>query len=264
MPLRSLSTAATGMQAQSLQIDVIANNLANVNTSGFKKSRVDFQDLLYQNLRIADAASSTNSKIPTSNQIGLGTKLAGVAKVFTQGDYKQTGNELDVAIEGRGFFQITDPEGTIVYTRAGSFKLDLDGNLVTSDGYLLEPSLTIPTDAIRLTIGPDGTVTVIEAGDTTVSEVGTIETARFANPAGLTAIGRNLFLETETSGTPTTGTPGEDGLGTLSQGYLEMSNVNVVEEMVDMILAQRAYEINGKAIQTADEMLQIANNIKPY
>lgn len=262
MSLRALWSAATGMQGQSLNIDVIANNLANVNTAGFKKSRADFQDLLYQNLRIADAASSTGSKIPTSNQIGLGTKLAAVAKVFTQGDYKQTGNELDLAIEGRGFFQITDPEGTVVYTRAGAFKLDVDGNIVNSDGYLLEPTISVPSDAIRLTVGPDGTVTVINAGDTATSEVGKIETARFANPAGLTAIGRNLFTETESSGTPTTGTPGESGMGTIAQGFLEMSNVNVVEEMVYMIMAQRAYEMNGKTIQTADEMLQMANNIK--
>jgi flagellar basal-body rod protein FlgG len=262
MPLRSLWTAATGMQAQALNIDVISNNLANVNTTGFKRSRADFQDLLYQNLRIAGAASSSGTEIPTSNQIGLGTKVAAVAKILTQGDYKQTGNELDLAIDGRGFFQITTPEGEIAYSRAGSFKLDGDGNMVTSDGYFLEPQITVPTDAIQLTVGPDGTLTVLNAGETTPSEIGKIETARFANPAGLTAIGKSLFLESETSGSPTTGTPGEDGLGTITQGYLEMSNVNVVEEMVYMILAQRAYEINGKAIQTSDEMLQMANNVK--
>lgn len=262
MPLRSLWTAATGMQAQALNIDVISNNLANVNTTGFKRSRADFQDLLYQNLRIAGAASSSGTEIPTSNQIGLGTKVAAVAKILTQGDYKQTGNELDLAIDGRGFFQITTPEGEIAYSRAGSFKLDGDGNMVTSDGYFLEPQITVPTDAIQLTVGPDGTLTVLNAGETTPSEIGKIETARFANPAGLTAIGKSLFLESETSGSPTTGTPGEDGLGTITQGYLEMSNVNVVEEMVNMILAQRAYEINGKAIQTSDEMLQMANNVK--
>jgi flagellar basal-body rod protein FlgG len=262
MPLRSLWTAATGMQAQALNIDVISNNLANVNTAGFKRSRADFHDLLYQNLRIAGAASSSGTEIPTSNQIGLGTKVAAVAKILTQGDYKQTGNELDLAIDGRGFFQITTPEGEIAYSRAGSFKLDGDGNMVTSDGYFLEPQITVPTDAIQLTVGPDGTLTVLNAGETTPSEIGKIETARFANPAGLTAIGKSLFLESETSGSPTTGTPGEDGLGTITQGYLEMSNVNVVEEMVYMILAQRAYEINGKAIQTSDEMLQMANNVK--
>ncbi len=262
MSLRTLWTAAVGMESQALNMDVIANNLANVNTSGFKKSRADFQDLFYQNLRIAGAASSSGTEIPTSNQIGLGTKVAAIAKIFSQGDYKQTGNELDLALDGRGFFQITTPDGEISYTRSGAFKLDGDGNVVNSDGYLLQPQITIPSNAIQLTVGNDGTVTVMNAGETTPSEVGSIETARFANPAGLTGIGKNLFLESETSGTPTTGTPGEDGLGTINQGYLEMSNVNIVEEMVAMILAQRAYEINGKAITTADEMLQTANNVK--
>jgi len=262
MSLRALWTAAVGMQGQALNVDVIANNLANVNTTGFKRSRADFQDLLYQNLRIAGAASSAGTELPTSNQIGLGTKVAAVAKIFNQGDYKQTGNELDLAIDGNGFFQITTPDGEISYSRAGSFKMDGDGNIVTPDGYLLQPQITIPNNAIQLTVGPDGTVTVMNAGETAPSEIGKIETARFANPAGLNAIGKNLFMESETSGSPTTGTPGQDGLGTISQGYLEMSNVNVVEEMVYMIVAQRAYEINGKAIQTADEMLQMANNVK--
>jgi len=262
MSLRALWTAAVGMSSQALNMDVIANNLANVNTTGFKRSRADFQDLFYQNLRIAGAASSAGTEIPTANQIGLGTKVSAVAKLFAQGDYKQTGNELDLAVDGRGFFQITTPDGEISYTRAGAFKLDGDGNIVTSEGYLLQPQITVPENAIQLTVGPDGTVTVMNAGETTPSEIGNIETARFANPSGLTAIGKNLFLESETSGSPTTGTPGEDGLGTITQGFLEMSNVNIVEEMVNMILAQRAYEINGKAIQTADEMLQTANNIR--
>jgi flagellar basal-body rod protein FlgG len=250
------------MSSQALNMDVIANNLANVNTTGFKRSRADFQDLFYQNLRIAGAASSTGTEIPTSNQIGLGAKVSAVDKLFAQGDYKQTGNELDLAIDGRGFFQITTPDGEIAYTRAGAFKLDGSGNIVNSDGYLLQPQITVPENASQLTVGLDGTITVMNAGETAPSEIGNIETARFANPAGLTAIGKNLFLESETSGNPTTGTPGEDGLGTISQGFLEMSNVSIVEEMVQMILAQRAYEINGKAIQTADEMLQMANNIR--
>jgi flagellar basal-body rod protein FlgG len=250
------------MSSQALNMDVIANNLANVNTTGFKRSRADFQDLFYQNLRIAGAASSAGTEIPTANQIGLGTKVSAVAKLFVQGDYQQTGNELDLAVDGEGFFQINTPDGEIAYTRAGAFKLDGDGNVVTSDGYLLQPQITVPDNAIQLTVGPDGTVTVINAGETTPSEIGNVETARFANPAGLTAIGKSLFLESETSGSPTTGTPGEDGLGTINQGFLEMSNVNIVEEMVNMIVAQRAYEINGKAIQTSDEMLQTANNIK--
>lgn len=262
MSLRSLWTAAAGMSSQALNMDVIANNLANVNTTGFKRSRADFQDLFYQSLNIAGAASSAGTEIPTANQIGLGTKVSAVAKLFAQGDYKQTGNELDLAVDGRGFFQITTPDGEIAYTRAGAFKLDGDGNIVNSDGYLLQPQISVPENAIQLTVGLDGTVTVMNAGETTPSEIGNIETARFANPAGLTAIGKNLFLESETSGSPTTGTPGEDGLGTITQGFLEMSNVNIVEEMVQMILAQRAYEINGKAIQTADEMLQMANNIR--
>ncbi len=262
MPLRSLSTAASGMAAQAINIDVISNNLANVNTTGYKRSRIDFQDLMYQNMRIAGAASSSGTELPTSNQIGLGTKVAAVAKIFSQGDYKQTGNNLDLAIDGNGFFQITTPEGETAYSRAGAFKLDGDGNIVTSDGYLLEPQITVPSNTVQLTVGPDGTVTVMNAGEITPSEIGKIETVRFANPAGLNGVGKNLFMESETSGTPTTGTPGEDGLGTLSQGYLEMSNVNVVEEMVSMIAAQRAYEINGKAIQTSDEMLQMANNVK--
>lgn len=262
MSLRALWTSAVGMSSQALNMDVIANNLANVNTTGFKRSRADFQDLFYQNLRIAGAASSAGTEIPTANQIGLGTKVSAVAKLFVQGDYQQTGNELDLAVDGEGFFQINTPDGEIAYTRAGAFKLDGDGNVVTSDGYLLQPQITVPDNAIQLTVGPDGTVTVINAGETTPSEIGNVETARFANPAGLTAIGKSLFLESETSGSPTTGTPGEDGLGTINQGFLEMSNVNIVEEMVNMIVAQRAYEINGKAIQTSDEMLQTANNIK--
>ena len=262
MSIRSLWTAAAGMQAQAINIDVISNNLANVNTTGFKRSRADFQDLMYQNLRIAGAASSSDTEVPTSNQVGLGTKTAAVAKIFNQGDYQQTGNELDLAIDGKGFFQITTPDGEIAYTRAGSFKLDGDGNIVNSDGYLLEPQISVANNVVQLTVGLDGTVTVMNAGDTTPSEIGNIETARFANPAGLVAMGKNLLMESETSGTPITGTPGQDGLGSLSQGFLEMSNVNVVEEMVNMILAQRAYEINGKAIQTSDEMLQMVNNIK--
>ncbi len=262
MSLRTLWTAAVGMESQALNMDVIANNLANVNTNGFKKSRADFQDLFYQTLRIAGAASSSGTEIPTSNQIGLGTKVAAVARIISQGDYKQTGNELDLAVDGHGFFQITTPAGETAYTRAGSFKLDGDGNMVTSDGYLLQPQITIPSNAIMTTVGNDGTVTVMIAGEITPSEVGSIETARFTNPPGLTAIGKNLLMESETSGTAVTGTPGEDGLGTINQGYLEASNVNIVEEMVAMILAQRAYELNGKAITTADEMLQMANNIK--
>jgi len=262
MSLSSFWTAASGMEAQSTNIDVISHNLANVNTAGFKRSKADFQDLYYNSLSIAGAASSSDTMIPTANQVGLGTKVSAVARVNTQGDYQLTGNELDLAIDGKGYFQIITPDGETAYTRAGSFKLDGDGNIVNTEGYFLEPQITVPNDSIQLTVGPDGTVTVLTAGETTPTELGTIETVRFPNPTGLIGLGKTLFVESETSGSPTTGTPGEDGLGSLTQGFLEMSNVSVVEEMVNMILAQRAYEINGKAIQTSDEMLQIANNLK--
>lgn len=260
--IRSLWTAASGMQAQSVNIDVISNNLANVNTTGFKKSRADFQDLLYENLRQAGVASSSGSQVPTGIQIGHGTRPVATQKIFIQGDYQKTENELDMAVEGEGFFQIMQPNGEIAYSRAGSFKLDKDGSIVTSDGYLMEPGLSLPSDTTALSIGTDGTVSVIQAGDTEATEIGTIELARFINPAGLKSIGRNLYLPTSASGDVTTGTAGEDGFGTIAQGYLEMSNVSVVDEMVNMIVAQRAYEINSKAIQTADEMLQMANSIK--
>ena len=260
--LRSLWIAASGMEAQALNIDVISNNLANVNTAGFKRSRADFQDLLYQNLRLAGAASSSGTEIPTGIQLGQGTRPAAVQKIFIQGDYQNTQNELDMVIEGDGFFQVLQPDGEVAYTRAGSFKLDGEGRVVTSDGFFMEPEISIPTDSTAISIGTDGTVSVLQAGETEASEIGTIELARFVNPAGLQSIGRNLYLPTSASGDVITGTAGEDGFGTLAQGYLEMSNVSVVEEMVNMIMAQRAYEINSKAIQTSDEMLQMANNLR--
>ncbi len=260
--LRSLWTAATGMQAQALNIDVLSNNLANVNTAGFKKSRADFQDLLYENLRPAGAASAAGNQVPTGIQLGHGTRPAAVQKIFVQGDMQHTKNQLDLAIEGDGFFQILKPNGEIAYTRSGAFKLDSEGRIVNSDGFLLEPTLSIPPDTLDVTVGTDGTVSVMQAGNPQPTEIGTLQLVRFVNPAGLNSIGRNLYLQTSASGEPITGTPGEDGLGTLSQGYLEMSNVSVVEEMVSMITAQRAYEVNSKAIQAADEMLQMANNVK--
>jgi len=260
--LRSLWIAASGMEAQSLNIDVISNNLANVNTAGFKRSRADFQDLLYQNLRLAGAASAAGNEIPTGIQLGQGTRPVAVQKLFIQGDYQHTQNELDMAIEGDGFFQILQPNGETAYTRAGSFKLDSEGRVVTSDGFVIEPEISVPTDSIAISIGTDGTMSVLQAGETESTEIGTIELARFINPSGLQSIGRNLYVPTLASGDEITGTAGEDGFGTLTQGYLEMSNVSVVEEMVNMIVAQRAYEINSKAIQTADEMLQMANNVK--
>lgn len=260
--LRTLWIAASGMEAQSLNIDVISNNLANVNTAGFKRSRADFQDLLYQNLRPAGVASSTSTEVPTGIQLGQGTRPVAVQKIFLQGDYQNTQNELDLAIEGDGFFQILQPNGEIAYTRAGAFKLDREGRIVTSDGFLLEPQISVPTDSTSISVGTDGTVSALQAGQSAPTELGTIQLVRFVNPAGLQSIGRNLELETSASGQPITGTGGESGFGTIAQGFLEMSNVSVVEEMVNMIVAQRAYEINSKAIQTADEMLQIANNVR--
>ena len=260
--IRSLWTSATGMQAQALNLDVIANNLANVNTAGFKKSRAEFQDLLYETLRPAGTSSSQDTQVPTGIQIGHGTRPSTVLKIFSQGNMENTQNELDLAIEGDGFFQIILPNGETAYTRDGSFKLDSDGLIVNSDGFALEPEISIPSDALSISVGIDGTVSVLQAGDSIPSEIGTIELARFVNPAGLISTGRNLYITSEASGDEMTGTPGEDGLGSIAQGFLEMSNVSVVDEMVSMITAQRAYEVNSKSIQTADEMLQMANNIK--
>jgi flagellar basal-body rod protein FlgG len=254
--------AATGMEAQRLNIDVVANNLANVNTNGFKKSRADFQELLYQGIKTAGAASSGGTEIPTGIQVGLGVKPAAVQKMFKQGDFVSTDNPLDIVIEGGGFFQISMPDGEIAYTRAGSFKLDSEGRIVNSDGYSLEPSITLPADTVTVTISSDGTVSAFQAGSITASEAGQIELAHFTNPGGLNAIGKNLFKTTGSSGEATTGTPGTEGLGTINQGFLELSNVNIVEEMVNMIVSQRAYELNSKVIQSSDEMLQMANRIK--
>jgi len=260
--IRSLWTSATGMQAQELNIDVIANNLANVNTSGFKKSRAEFQDLLYESMRPAGAASSQDTVVPTGIQLGHGTRPAAVQKIFTQGDFRNTKNELDWAIEGDGFFQIELPNGETSYSRSGEFKLDADGRIVNPDGFSLLPELTIPTDTVSISVGMDGTVSVLQAGDSTPTEIGSIQLARFINPAGLRSLGKNLYVPTEATGNEMTGTPGETGLGSIAQGFLEMSNVSVVDEMVNMITAQRAYETNSKVVQTADEMLQLANNLK--
>ena len=260
--IRSLWTSATGMQAQTLNHDVISNNLANVNTSGFKKSRAEFQDLLYETIKPAGTPSSQDTQVPTGIQLGHGTRPSTVLKIFSQGNMENTQNELDLAIEGDGFFQITLPNGETAYTRDGAFKLDSDGRIVNSDGFALEPEISIPSDALSISVGLDGTVSVLQAGESIPSEVGTIELARFVNPAGLISMGKNLFITSEASGDEMTGTAGEDGLGTLAQGFLEMSNVSVVDEMVNMITAQRAYESNSKAIQAADDMLQLANNVK--
>ena len=258
--IRALFTASTGMQAQQLNLDTIANNLANVNTNGFKRTRVDFQDLLYQTLRPAGTRTG-NGEVPTGLQVGHGTRPVATQKIFAQGNFHQTENQLDLVIEGDGFFQIVRPDGTSAYTRSGAFKRDSQGQVVNSDGLILQPAITIPQDAVTIAVGTDGVVSVTTAGSTTPQQLGTIELARFANPAGLNAIGRNLFSPTQASGTATTGTPGQQGFGSISQGFLESSNVSVVEEMVNMIAAQRAFEVNSKAIKTADEMLALANNV---
>ena len=259
--IRALYTAATGMEAQQLNIDVIANNLANVNTTGFKKSRADFQDLLYQTIRAPGAPTSANTQSPTGIQVGLGARPAAVQRLNTQGDYTQTGNQLDLAVEGTGFFQVNLPDGSAAFTRAGALKLNKDGGVVNSDGLELQPPISIQDGAVDITVGADGTVSAIVPGQSTPTTLGQIQTARFANPAGLRAIGKNLLQETETSGAPQVGTPGQDNRGTLLQGFLENSNVSVVEELVALITGQRAYEVTSKAIQTADDMLRATNAI---
>ncbi len=258
--IRALWTAATGMQSQQVNMDVIANNLANVNSSGFKKSRADFQDILYQTSRAAGTGVD-GGEVPTGIQVGLGSRVASVQKIFTTGDFQQTENELDLAIEGQGFFQVTLPDGNEAYTRSGAFKKDSTGKLVTSDGYPMTPEIVIPEGATSITIGKNGTVDVILDGEDTPTEVGNIELIRFGNPSGLKSLGRNLYAETPTTGNPLSGTPGEEGFGMLSQGFLEGSNVNIMEEMVNMIAGQRAYEVNSKAIKTADEMLQMTTQL---
>ncbi|MDY0389340.1 flagellar basal-body rod protein FlgG [Desulfobulbus oligotrophicus] len=259
--MRSLWTATTGMSAQNLNMDVIANNLANVSTSGFKKSRADFQDLLYQIVKVPGSPTSADTTSPTGIQVGLGVKPAAVTKIFTTGDIVQTSNPLDIAIEGTGFFQVSMPDGTTAYTRAGTLKLDGDGRITTSDGYPVEPEIVIPEDALEITISPDGTVSAILGSDTITTELGNIDLADFVNDAGLIAIGKNLFRDTEASGPALIGTPGENGIGTLLQGYIENSNVNLVEELTQMITAQRSFEINSKVITTSDEMMRTVTNM---
>jgi len=260
--MRALYISASGMEAQQLNIDIISNNLANVNTSGFKKSRGDFQDLLYQTIRMAGAPSGTGTQVPAGIQIGSGVRSAAVQKIFTQGDFQNTQNALDLAIEGEGFFQVSLPDGTTGYTRAGAFKKDNAGRMVTSDGYTVEPAITIPADTLNITVSANGIVSVLQAGNPIPTEIGTIQLTRFSNPSGLNSIGRNLFLETAASGEAVTGNAGELGFGTLAQGFLESSNVNIAEELVNMIIGQRAYEINSKAIQTADDMMRTSNELK--
>lgn len=260
--MRSLWTAASGMVAQQTKIDIISNNLANVNTTGFKKSRADFQDLLYQTIKFAGTPSTAGAQVPTGIQIGHGVRPVATPRIFSQGMYQQTDNPLDVVIEGDGFFQVLLPDGGVRYTRDGAFKLDAEGRITTSDGFPIEPEILVPEEAVDLSIASDGTVTVLEPGLSEPREIGRLEIARFVNAAGLKSEGRNLYTATAASGNPMIGTPGLDGFGTLSQNFLEMSNVQVVEEMVNMIVSQRAYETNSKAIQASDDMLQTANNLR--
>ena len=254
--IRSLWIAKTGLDAQQTQLDVISNNLANVSTSGFKRSRAVFEDLLYQTVRQPGAQSSQQTQLPTGLQIGTGVRPVATERVFTQGNLQQTSNSLDVAINGQGFLQVTLPDGTTAYTRDGSLHLDSQGQLVTSSGYTVTPAITIPASAQSITVGRDGTVSVAQAASATPTQVGAIQLANFVNPAGLQARGENLYVESAASGSPSTNAPGSNGVGVLSQGYIETSNVNVVEELVNMIQTQRAYEINSKAVQTSDQMLQ--------
>lgn len=260
--LKAMRTAASGMVAQQMNVDNIANNLANVNTTGFKRSKVEFQDVLYQNYKRAGSASAVGAEVPTGLAIGYGTRVAATVRHFDGGTLMSTGNPLDMAIGGDGFFQVQYPDGTTAYTRDGSFKLSADGRIVTSDGFFMLPELSIPEDATAVSVGSDGVVEVMLAGQEEPTQIGQIELARFINPAGLMAIGRNLLVPTGASGDPMTDVPTQNGLGRIDQGYLEMSNVKVVDEMVNMIIAQRSYEMNSKAIQTADDMAGIANNLK--
>lgn len=258
--LSSLWIAKTGLDAQQTRMDVISNNLANANTTGFKSSRASFQDLMYQNRAQPGAQTTEQTLSPTGLMLGTGVRVVGTEKLFTQGELSQTGNSLDVAIQGRGFLQVSMPDGTIAYTRDGSLHTDANGQLVTADGYALDPGITLPPNVQSITIGADGTVSATTSGSAASVQVGTLQLADFVNPAGLQPKGNNLYMETASSGAPQTGQPGLNGMGTLMQGALESSNVNVVEEMVNMIETQRTYEMNSKAISSTDQMLQDLTN----
>ncbi|ASM64385.1 flagellar basal-body rod protein FlgG [Helicobacter pylori] len=260
--LRSLYSATSGMLAQQTHIDTTSNNIANVNTTGFKKSRADFNDLFYQAMQYAGTNTSNTTLSPDGMEVGLGVRPSAITKMFSQGSPKETENNLDVAITGKGFFQVQLPDGTTAYTRSGNFKLDEQGNLVTSEGYLLIPQITLPEDTTQVNIGVDGTVSVTQGLQTTSNVIGQIILANFVNPAGLHSMGDNLFSITNASGEAIVGNPDSQGLGKLRQGFLELSNVRLVEEMTDLITAQRAYEANSKSIQTADAMLQTVNSLK--
>jgi flagellar basal-body rod protein FlgG len=260
--LRSLYSAASGMMAQQMNLDNIANNLANSSTAGFRQRRIQFQDLLYQNLVMPGAAATQQTTIAAGLQIGLGTRAAASEVIQTQGDFNATGNPLDLTIQGQGFFQVTLPTGEIAYTRSGAFHLDSQGAVVTAEGNPIEPSITIPTSATSITIGTDGTVSVTTPGQQAAQQVGAIQLALFANPGGLNSVGNNLLLATTASGDPIVGTPGgTEGLGSIEQGFLEQSNVNVVAEFIQMIVAQRSYEASSRVVQAADQMFQTVNNL---
>ena len=260
--IKAMRTAASGMAAQQLNVDTISNNLANVNSTGYKKSKVEFQDVLYQRLRGSGAESAAGTSTPVGLDVGYGVKPAATQRSFTQGTLQASGNPLDLSVDGEGFFQVLLPDGEIAYTRDGAFKLSADGQMVTPDGLFVQPGITIPADAELIMVSNDGLVAVRVPGDAEAQEIGQIELAKFVNAAGLEAIGHNLFIETAASGVPILGNPTLEGFGRINQGYLEMSNVEIVEEMVNMIIAQRAYEINSKAIQTSEQMTEIANNLK--
>jgi flagellar basal-body rod protein FlgG len=260
--MRSLSTAATGMEAQQTRLDVTSNNIANVSTNGYKKQRAEFADLMYQTVRAPGAGAPGGGTTPIGLEVGLGVRVSGVARMHSEGDIRQTGNQLDIAIEGNGFLQVNQPSGQIGYTRDGALKLDPEGRLVTSEGLPLVGDITIPPDATNVSIGADGKVSATVPGSATPVEAGQIELATFINPAGLAPQGRNLFLETPASGTAITGKPGESGIGSVQQGMLELSNVKVVEEMIDLIAGQRAYEVNSRVVKAADEMLQQTANLR--
>jgi flagellar basal-body rod protein FlgG len=253
--IRSLWIARTGMDAHQTQLDVITNNLANVSTNGFKRARAVFEDLLYQTMRQPGALNTQQNTIPSGLQIGTGVRPVATQRIHTQGNLQQSSNSLDVAVQGEGFFQIQMPDGTLAYTRDGAFQKDAQGVMVTSSGFPVQPQITIPPDAVSLTIGRDGVVSALQAGQAAPTQIGQLQLATFVNTGGLQSVGENLFVETASSGTPTPNTPGTNGAGLLNQGFVETSNVNVVEELVNMIQTQRAYEINSRAIQTSDQML---------
>ena len=253
--IRSLWTAKTGLDAQQTHLDVISHNLANVSTNGFKRQRAVFEDLLYQNLRQPGAQSTQQTQIPSGLTIGVGVRTVATEHIHTQGSLQRTENSLDMAINGAGYFQIQMPDGTLAYTRSGAFQRDSTGQIVTPSGYPLSPAITIPADAIAITIGRDGIVSVTQTGNTTPTQLGNVQLATFVNPGGLQSTGENLFVETASSGTPTPNTPGSNGAGLLNQGMVETSNVNVAEELVNMIQTQRAYEMNSKVVSTSDQML---------